>query len=420
MELVLLKLVGLFRPLASIEYAEIVFDVAAIALFAMLVGAFLVNSATRRAIRLSAIDVTVFAFATWCLATYVIYFESSDIRHVAKLLIPLLSFTVVKNVVRDRLQYRDLLFWILVGFSIPLILSVMLIATGKGVDHVNYWTGIPRWQGAYANSHNMGHSMTLLIMILVLYWIMKHSFGNEQAKFGVAPRLVLLSLGGMALFCLYMSQVRSAILGLIVFGSIYLFFTHKKLLIAGTAGLTLLAVALSPYWLPALLPDVVTLDQGGGEAIDIGSSRPRFWLHNLTVFANLPLDQMLAGVGIGNIAPGLIAERAFDSHNDWMDVLMQTGMIGFVIFVTLQVFIFKAIRRLDGIERSYFIALFFAVCVMMFVSNSYAWRIQVGHLYYIILAFIELRRTPASELGTQPDTGKYGATRVRKIIRTAE
>jgi hypothetical protein len=43
-------------------------------------------------------------------------------------------------------------------------------------------------------------------------------------------------------------------------------------------------------------------------------------------------------------------------------------------------------------ERGIFIALFVSVVVMMAVSNSYIWRIQVSQLYYMILAFIEISR----------------------------
>jgi O-antigen ligase len=79
-------------------------------------------------------------------------------------------------------------------------------------------------------------------------------------------------------------------------------------------------------------------------------------------------------------------------HNDWLEMLTQTGLIGFALFVALQILLFRAILRLDRKERFVFLAMLVAVNVMMFFSNSYAWRIQVSHLYYIILAYVELRR----------------------------
>lgn len=62
------------------------------------------------------------------------------------------------------------------------------------------------------------------------------------------------------------------------------------------------------------------------------------------------------------------------------------------MFAVVQVLMLRAIWRLPAPDRYVFLALFGAVNVMMFVSNSYAWRIQVAHPYYMMLAFIELRR----------------------------
>jgi hypothetical protein len=43
-----------------------------------------------------------------------------------------------------------------------------------------------------------------------------------------------------------------------------------------------------------------------------------------------------------------------------------------------------------------FLAMFGAVSVMMAVSNSYVWRIQVSQLYYMVLAYIEVTRPTAT------------------------
>jgi O-antigen ligase len=87
-----------------------------------------------------------------------------------------------------------------------------------------------------------------------------------------------------------------------------------------------------------------------------------------------------------------------DSHNDWLDVLMQTGAVGLLLLLALQILILKAILRVPGHEKYAFLSVYLAVIVMMFVSNSYVWRIQVGHIYYIMLAYIEIRQTSSTEV----------------------
>src|SRR5581483_1471532 len=145
MELFLLNAVALFRPLASMEFASAIFEIAGIGFFALLVGALLISSAVRKSLSFSAIDAAIITFSIWCAATYLIYFDLALIKEVAKLLIPLLGFVVVKNVIRERSEYAGLLRWALVGFAVPILLSAALIANGQGVDYVSYWTDVARW-----------------------------------------------------------------------------------------------------------------------------------------------------------------------------------------------------------------------------------------------------------------------------------
>lgn len=409
MELWLLKAVGLIRPVASTSYGQSFFDAVAIVLFGIIIVSFLAVSATRKSLNLTTVDFAIFAFVVWCLTCAVTYFEETRFRELAKLLVPLLSYTVVKNVVTDARQYRSLLFWIILGFSILAILSAALMVQGQGLSYVSYWTGVARWQGAYTGSHSMGHSMALFLFVLAIYYAGVQNMSKEPDQDGKARAISriqtagLLALGAIALYCLYMSQVRSAILGVLVFFSVYLFYFNRRALVLTGIGLTIIASATLPYWLPALLPEVVLLEKGKMEMVEIGSGRPLYWRHNLDLFLERPLDEKLAGAGIGYRAESMHAsqDEALDSHNDWLDLLLQTGLVGVVLFAAIQVLVLRAIWRMQGRLRFAFLALFLAVNVMMFVSNSYIWRIQVSHLYYIILAFVEVRRRTADSTSEQ-------------------
>jgi O-antigen ligase len=244
----------------------------------------------------------------------------------------------------------------------------------------------------------MGHSMTLFLITLVLY--SRLTFINSNgvvAKGNTMTYVVFAVLASLAIFCLYKSQVRSAILGLLVFASVYLIAYNKKLFLIGAGGLTVLALVTLPYWLPVLLPDVWLWERGRVDVSAIGSGRQTFWVHNLQLYASLPIDRQLAGVGIGN-RDRFSTENVIDSHNDWLDVLMQTGAVGLLLLLALQILILKAILRVPGHEKYAFLSVYLAVIVMMFVSNSYVWRIQVGHIYYIMLAYIEIRQTSSTEV----------------------
>jgi O-antigen ligase len=398
MELFLLKFVALFRPLVSLNYAATVFEVAGSALFGALIVALLAIGAVRKSLKFSFVDAAIITFTLWCLAIYIIYFESARLKEVAKLVIPLLSYIAVKNVVRNRQEYEALLRWILVGFAVPIALSMVLILNGSGVDYVSYWTNLERWRGAYEGAHSLGHSMALFLIILAIYANFTGIIGAAAGKEGrkLPEKLALLLLAAMALYCLYMSQVRSAVVGLITFTSIYLFFINRKLLFIAAASVGAVAVLTVPVWLPALLPEFAMREKGiAVETMELGSGRPSMWLNDLIVFAQSSIDQQLAGVGIGN--------RGQDSedfilygHNDWLELLTQTGIVGVVIFAWLQIAILRTILKLAPPEKYLFGALFGAVTIMMLVSNSYAWRIQVSQLYYMVLAYIEIRQSRAA------------------------
>jgi O-antigen ligase len=140
--------------------------------------------------------------------------------------------------------------------------------------------------------------------------------------------------------------------------------------------------------------------------MNLGSGRPSLWLNDIMVFAERPIDAKLAGAGIGNRSGISEAGGQVFGHNDWLELLTQTGLIGLALFAALQFLIFKKLLRMEGNKKYAFLSLFIAVNLMMFVSNSYVWRIQVGHLYYMILAFIELPRHSAPMDTIQENTSR--------------
>jgi O-antigen ligase len=275
--------------------------------------------------------------------------------------------------------------------------STSLIAVGSAtaLDHVNYWTQVPRWKGAYTGAHSFGHSMTLFLITLVLFFTLQSTGDTE--KHAISNRLentLFALLGIVALYGLYMSHVRTAVLGLLTFLCIFSYAVNKKVFLIGAATLVLVAIATSSYWLMAFNPEFGAEERGVEvNVMDLGSGRPNLWLNDIRVFAERPIDAKLAGAGIGNRSGIGEAEGQVYGHNDWLELLTQTGLIGLALFATLQILIFRKILRMEGKEKNAFLALFVAVNLMMFVSNSYVWRIQVGHLYYMILAYIEIRQT---------------------------
>ena len=400
MEIFLLNVVAFLRPIFFIDLdGTNAFDVAAIFTFGLLIAGYLVNAALKKDAQFSGSDFLIFAFVLWCVAVYVIYIDKSDLRAVARLVIPLLTYVIAKNVIRRREDYETILGLIIIGFVVPVLLSVYLIVTGRGIDLVDYWTGITRWQGAYHGAHTMGHNMAFVLMVMLTYLAfvkLRPSGKNVVAAVALPFQIGLVLLAGATLYCLYQSQVRTAVLGLLIFFSFFMWHVNRRLLVvAAVIGVVGVLSAL-PVLMPRFFGDVLLIEQGEFDADQLGSGRLVIWGHNTKLFFDLPIDRQLAGVGIGNKSPiecvygGCVGgDGITDSHNDLLDVMIQTGYVGFALFLAIQIVIFKRVLMLPDRERFIFLSWFVAVLAMNLASNSYVTRFGLAQMYYIVLAYVE-------------------------------
>ena len=396
----ILQFVALIRPILFIEFgAQNLFDIGGVAIVLALSAALLLKAAVGKSLQFGAIDALVAAFAVWCVACAVIYPETLDIRGLAKLVTPLLGYTVAKNIIQNESQFMKIVGLMLIGYVVPVSLSAILIATGKGVEEygANYWTGLLRWEGVYDGAHNMGHNMAFVLMLGMLY-LARTSERVVQGVAGVS-RATLYGMGVLAaaaVYCLWMSQVRTALFGLAIFSGIFFYRYNRKLLVAGLlvggVGLAVFFPIVKPY----LFPDIMMVERTGGDVTELASGRPGFWTHNLTAFGNLPIDRQIAGVGIGqNRLPGFI-----DSHNDILDLMVQAGVVGVTLFLAIQWLMFRRIIALPPTSRYPFLALFIAVFFMNLASNSYVARFGLAQMLYLVLAFAELRQVREARVET--------------------
>lgn len=397
MEAALLYLSAFLRPIFFANVAgPTLFELAAIGMFVALVAAFLSNAALRKSIRITTIDMLIAALSIWCITSYLIYLEYGNLREVARLLIPLFTYVVAKNVLQGEASFRRMLRFMLWGFALPIIVTSILILLKKGVEQigelsaVNYWTGTVRYEGIYFGAHTLAHNMTFYLMILAMYMTLVRA-SPERGSLPRTEVAGLLLVAGLAVYSLLMSQVRTAFVGIIVFGGAYFYFRSRKLFFAVAATGTVAAILSAPILIPVLFPDVVQIQRGEADIDELGSGRLRIWSGNLEYFVRLPIDRQIAGVGLGNNEANPIG---LDSHNDYLNLLLQTGVVGFILFAAIQVLLLRAILQLPRKDRNVFLALFIAVALMNLLSNSYISRFGLGQMFYMIMAYVELRRRP--------------------------
>lgn len=398
------------RPLMFVDIGWLVFGLNVTEVFAIfatgiLILAFIMRAIVTKKVNISVVDFFLFSFVIWVLFVYLLYVDRSNIKDAAKFIIPFLTYFVLKNVIDTPEQYARFIKIMLLGYALPVFASTYLIVQGKGLYTVLYWTNLARFTGVYANPHNLAHCMVLLMMTLTIYAVICSE--HDTLKPFLRQRMFVIFMAMVvcfALYCLYKSYVRTCFLGLVFFIYYYLIRVNKKLLAVLTAIFGIVGI-LSAAVLYTIFADMVDSAKGRDDAEQFGSGRPVIWMHNMEEFASQPLDAMLAGIGVGNTwshtkKRSEVVGEMLNSHNDFLDVLTQTGIIGFVLFISFQFCLFLKIKQLQGRERYVFMALFLAVAFMNFVSNSYVTRFGLGQMFYAVLAYIEL---PAHKLRRQQE-----------------
>jgi len=202
-------------------------------------------------------------------------------------------------------------------------------------------------------------------------------------------RFGLLILHLLAIFCLYKSYTRTAILGFIVFWSIYLWGANKKRLFLAIIACGLITIFASQK--------VETIFWQTGHRIQehdlnaASSGRLTIWKDNFQVFLDSTMLEKLFGHGLGaeGRKPGHFVVPVGASHNDYLSLLMLLGVIGLLIYLTLLAVLFWDIytSELDKRTKYLFLGIFASAVVMNFVSNAVIFRIELSQYFWLFMGF---------------------------------
>jgi O-antigen ligase len=397
----LLSLFFFARPIMFIEtdltlHELNLFELLTVAFTSVLAVVAGINAFRKGTVAFSALDGAILVFVFWCSSVAMIYPDSTDLKSYFKLVLPPLTFFVLKRAIASRQECISLLKWLILGFIVPVGVSALMIYEGKGVAQRIFWTGLERYSGVYNGIHTMGHNMGFLIILVYIYFVMRNR--DTATRMGLLHKGSLLFLCSIALYCLVHGHVRTVYVGLLIFfGTVTYLYSKRLFFVAAVVGVVL-AIAVAPF-LSSLFFDVTEVFSGRRDVEEAGSGRPLIWNHNLAIFANLPFDRQIAGVGIGNFmadpfkdinaSSKITMNHVWNSHNDFLEVLMEIGAIGLFLIIILYLAIGRAILRMRGRDRHTFFALFLAVVVMNALSNSYIARFGLGQMFFMLLVYVE-------------------------------
>ncbi|MGH3136352.1 MAG: O-antigen ligase family protein [Gaiellaceae bacterium] len=190
--------------------------------------------------------------------------------------------------------------------------------------------------------------------------------GPTRLPSGPGRRLLNFAYVPAGLFAVAITGTRGATLALVP-AAIFVFWSLRRasptlrVAAVGTlAAAILVLVVYAPRGPLARIQTAATATELGGEDSAL-SGRWGIWVESSHAFLDRPvlgagLDAHRAAVsgGLDDIRTFKIAEK--EAHNTYISVLVETGIVGFLIFVTMIVIVVKRIRMLSGWRAWYWSA----------------------------------------------------------------
>lgn len=190
--------------------------------------------------------------------------------------------------------------------------------------------------------------------------------GPTRLQSSPGRRLLNFAYVPVGLFAVAITGTRGATLALVpaailIFWSLRRASSSQRLAAVGTlAAAILVLVVYAPRGPLARIQTAATATELGSEDSAL-SGRWGIWVESSRAF----LDRPVVGAGLdahrAAVSGGLDEIRVFkitekEAHNTYISVLVETGIVGFLIFATMIVVVIKRIRRLSGWRAWYWSA----------------------------------------------------------------
>ena len=186
-----------------------------------------------------------------------------------------------------------------------------------------------RVYSVFSNPNVLGEYLVLIIPIAV---------GMLFVRKDKLEKVIYTGMSLVMLTCLLLTLSRGAWLGMLVALGIFVFLKDKRLIVLGVTALLTL-----PFILP---PSVISRFSSIGNLKESSSAyRYSVWLGSIGVIK----DFWIAGIGVGTKAFELIypgysvagASFALHSHNFYLQLMIETGVVGFVVFLLVLLAFYK-------------------------------------------------------------------------------
>lgn len=301
----------------------------------------------------------------------------------------LLAFVIINSLYfPDKGQKTLNLIYILSLLQLPIALYQYFFSGGVNSNEINR---------DILGSMSYHHGMLGTFMLIPFFLSIGQAWTSNQRVLKVA----YWAMAAVFLFLVIISGTRSALVGLSISAGIFVMLNLKWKRNNLKYVLLLLLAAIAVYYLTPVRHLVKATFNDGSNIIDVSSlGRLLMWESAFSHFISSDLLQKLFGVGFGCFF--LIPQKyvvfdgfrhSFGAHNNFLNVLCETGILGLASFVT---FFIVTLRVLYKRKHPLALSFFYATIALLFsgITQETFWVTTAFHnlwLFYMVIFALILK-----------------------------
>jgi O-antigen ligase len=262
----------------------------------------------------------------------------------------------ISGIVSLKRNMSVVMLSIIIGGIIILLSSIF---TGQFQEATNIATQ-ERAAGMVENANGFAYNLLFVIYAVFYFW---------NTKSSVLWRIFLTFIVAISAVGIVYSGSRTGILGFIIFISSWWYFCHRKTLPKNPLKMyaVLLVLFISIYYSANYVMSKTYLGKRV-QTIEDNSSQTRFQLYKEGL--DMIIHNPIFGVGLNNFR---VLSTGLYSHSNYLEIAASTGIIGFFLFYTIYLILWRRLNRLKRIYREphflYIIGLFKAAIITMLIQS---------------------------------------------------
>ena len=328
-------------------------------------------------------DFFVFLFAMLIVYSVIIsYIPSASAFMAFSYILYILFYFVFKNTIRTKKQLFSVISLLVSGGFVVSLFGIFQRVTGRGFTMTDAWIDTDMFTNnqirIYSTLDNPNVLGEYLLFIIPLALAGIYYFRNYMYK------LVSVGILAAAGLAMVLTLSRGAWLGLIVAAILYTLIKDRRLIWLG-----IVLVLFAPMFVPQ---SIVERFMSIGDLTDSSSA---YRLNILLASLNMIQDFWPIGIGLGtNVFVFIYQKFAFTavyaphSHNLFMQIMIELGIWGLILFAVIMVtFLKNFLTNISKVKSSFYTSVSAALCAGMMGYLIQGFTDHVWYNYRVVAFF---------------------------------